>query len=200
MEDVKKFEKKLGGAWVRVKFYKEIPNTKSAQILTDVRFCEALLKAKTSSGILTSSSISCPGAKYAFNWDKQIEVDIIHECSKKRKTSEAFIKSLIGNVPKLESDFPAIGLNTDARPDVLISYLQPVQVMRLIKCYENHPGKDIHVDVSSLMSVCGNIAVRSFLSQQFSISFGCDDSRLYGKIPRDRLVVGIPYDLIKAFL
>lgn len=200
MEDVKKFEKKFGGSWVRIKFYKEMQSIMGAQILTDVSFCEALLKAKTSNVIVTPESISCLGAKYAFNWDEQADVKIIQECREKRNATEAFINSLIGNVPKLEEYFPAIGLNTDARPDVLISYLQPIQVMRLAKFYQSQPGRDIHVDVSSLMAVCGNIAVRSFLSQKISISFGCDESRLYGKIPRDRLIVGVPYSLIKTFL
>jgi uncharacterized protein (DUF169 family) len=200
MEDVKKFEKKFGGSWVRVKFYSRMPTTKSTKILTEIRFCEALQKAKTSSVILTPSSISCLGAKYAFNWDEQAKDKIIQECKEKRIASEDVIKSLIGNVPKLETYFPAIGLNMDIQPDVLISYPQPVQAMGLIKSYEKQSDKEIYVNVSSLMSVCGNIAARSFLSQQISISFGCEDSRLYGKIPRDRLVVGIPYGLIKAFL
>jgi len=200
MEDVKKFEEKLGGAWVKVKFYKEMPSTKNVRLLTNVRFCEALVRAKTTSVLVTPSSISCPGANFAFNWNEQGDQKIIAECKKKRKVSEDFLKSLISNVPKLDTYFSAIGLNTNDCPDVLISNMQPAQVMRLISLYQNQTGKDTYVDVSSLMSVCGNIAVRSFLTQQISISFGCDDSRLYGKIPRDRLVVGVPYALINVFL
>ena len=200
MEDVKKFERKLGGVWVRVKFYKEMPSTKNVRLLTDVRFCEALVRAKTTSVMVTPSSISCPGANFAFNWNEQSDQKIIDECKKKRNVSEDFLKSLLGNIPKLDTYFPAIGLNIDDCPDVLISNMQPAQVMRLLYLYQNQTGKDAYVDVSSLMSICGNIAVRSFLTKQISISFGCYDSRLYGNIERDRLVVGVPYALIKVFL
>jgi uncharacterized protein (DUF169 family) len=200
MEDVKKFEKKLGGAWVRVKFFKQMPSTENMQLLKDVRFCEALVRVKTTSVMVTPSSISCPGANFAFNWNEQSNQKIIDECKNKINVSEDFLKSLIGNIPKLDTYFPAIGLNTDDNPDVLISNLQPVQVMRLIKLYQNQTGENIYIDQLSLMSVCGNIAVRCFLTQQISISFGCDDSRLYGNIERDRLVVGVPYALIKTFL
>ncbi|MBL7075506.1 DUF169 domain-containing protein [candidate division KSB1 bacterium] len=200
MENIKKFARKFGGSWVRVKFYKEMPDIGSAAVPTDIRFCEALHKAKTSSVFLTQSSISCLGAKYAFGWDKYAQNRIIQECKEKRNLPEGVVKSMIESVPRLKERLVAIGLNTYELPDILISYLQPGQVMRLIKYHQTRLGKNIHADVSCLMSVCGNIAVRSYLSQQISISFGCDDSRLYGKIPRDRLVVGVPYVLMKTFL
>jgi len=37
------------------------------------------------------------------------------------------------------------------------------------------------------------VAVKAYLTERISLSFGCEDSRLYGGISRDRLIVGIPY-------
>jgi uncharacterized protein (DUF169 family) len=45
------------------------------------------------------------------------------------------------------------------------------------------------------MAVCGSVAVRAHLTGQMCMSFGCPDSRKFGAISRDRLVVGMPMEL-----
>jgi uncharacterized protein (DUF169 family) len=45
------------------------------------------------------------------------------------------------------------------------------------------------------MSVCGNVAVKSYIDQKISISFGCPDSREYGGIERGELVIGLPHNI-----
>jgi len=39
-----------------------------------------------------------------------------------------------------------------------------------------------------------------FAKDRISISFGCDDSREYGHISRDRLAAGIPYSELSIFV
>ena len=50
------------------------------------------------------------------------------------------------------------------------------------------------------MAVCGNVAVKAYLTRHICLSFGCPDSREYGRISRDRLAVGIPFQLLETVL
>ena len=51
-----------------------------------------------------------------------------------------------------------------------------------------------------MVSICGGIAVRTYLENEISFSFGCDDSRKYADIRRENLAVGIPNRLFKIFV
>ena len=56
-------------------------------------------------------------------------------------------------------------------------------------------SQNLRVDISGIMSVSGNVAVRSYLGQCISLSFGCPDSREYGGIEKGQLVIGLPYNI-----
>jgi uncharacterized protein (DUF169 family) len=165
-----------------------------------VRFCEAVVKARLSPVILKGSDISCVGAKYVFGWDHGVSKEIIRACSEKRRISFGIAKSILLATPQLKISPVAIGLNTDGRPDLLISYPQPEQFMELLKVFQEYKGENLTVSLSSIMGVCGNVVVKAYLEGRVSISFGCDDSREYGHISRDRLAVGIPYSELKIFV
>jgi len=196
----RQFEDKFGGVWTKVKFYKEMPDSFDYRIMEGVRFCEAIVKARLSPVILKSSDISCAGAKYAFGWDHRVGKEIINACCEKRGISFDTAKSILLATPQLEIPPAAIGLNTDGRPDLLISYPQPEQFMNLLKVFQQCKGENLTVSLSSIMGVCGNVAVKTYLEGRISISFGCDDSREYGHISRDRLAVGIPYSELNIFV
>jgi len=51
--------------------------------------------------------------------------------------------------------------------------------------------RNLRVDISGIMSVCGNVTVRGYLGQSISISFGSSDSREYGGIEKEQLVVKV---------
>lgn len=82
-----------------------------------------------------------------------------------------------------------IGLNTDAAPDKLISYLTPEQVMKLIKAYD-----------SDKVSVCANLNVEDITSNKLCLSFGCDNSRKFAQLSRDVLAVSVPRKLFNLFV
>jgi len=107
---------------------------------------------------------------------------------------------MLSKIPKFKESFNYIGLNTDDEPDLVMSYMPPEEVMRLIKIYHNHKGENLKIGLYSMMSVCGGIAVRTYLEGKISFSFGCDDSRKYADIRRENLAVGIPNRLFKLFV
>lgn len=200
MEIVREFEGKYGGVWTKVRFYKEEPEIKRLKRGKGIRFCEAVGRARLSPLILDKESISCPGARYVFGWDNNLKEKMIKACGERRSISKEKAESILDKIPLLPQGFKYIGLNLGGEPDLVISYPQPEQFMNLLKAYQNHQGENLDISLSSVVSVCGNIAVRTFLGQEINISFGCDDSREYGNIGRDRLVVGIPKRLFDIFI
>jgi len=66
--------------------------------------------------------------------------------------------------------------------------------------YHYRQGENLDVSLCTMMSICGGIAVRTYLEEKISLSFGCDDSRNFADIRRDNLAIGIPKRLFKAFI
>ena len=71
--------------------------------------------------------------------------------------------------------------------------------MDLLKMYHNRQGDNLDVSLCAMMSICGGIAVRTYLDEKISISFGCDDSRKYAGLRRENLAIGIPRKLFNIF-
>jgi len=205
-----RFSDKFRSQWIKVKFYKEKPDfmqdtdlssdEKKAEVLRNVRFCEATKEAIIRPIILDRESISCPAARYCFGWDTNFKKELLDSCLEKRKTQESIIKKMFLKVPYFIKPFKYIGLNTDGEADLLISYMPPEEIMRLIKIYHNKKGEDLKISLCSMMSICGGIAVKTYLEERINFSFGCDDSRKYADIRRENLAVGIPNRLFKLFI
>jgi len=83
------------------------------------------------------------------------------------------------------------------QPDVFIIYTQPVNIMQII---HDCAKKEIQPVISpySLLSICGNVFIRSYQDQNINISFGCPESRKFGGVDNEEIIIGIPYEM--AFL
>ncbi|MCK5216024.1 MAG: DUF169 domain-containing protein [Candidatus Omnitrophica bacterium] len=191
-----KFSDQFRSHWIKIKFYEEQPKLKDVEKLKKTRFCEATNEAITRPVLLSKTSISCPGARHAFGYENKS----IKGCNDKREFKDGIFESMLSKAPVLKKTCEYIGLNTEGEPDILISYLPPEEVMNLIKIYNNHEGKNLDVSLSTMMSVCGGVAVRTFLDEKISFSFGCDDSREFADMRRENLVVGIPKKLFHIFV
>ena len=192
------FRRAFGTHWIAVKFYREHPGVKDTEHLQDVRFCEATKKAITHPVILDKNSINCPGALFAFGW-KNVSSFYKH-CLKKSNLTKGTLRSVIPKLTHLDGTFQFIGLNTEQEPDVIMSYVTPAQVMKLLYLYHNKKGENLDISLCSMLSICSGIAVKSYLQNEITFSFGCSDSRTYAKIVRERLAVGIPkkhFDLVQ---
>jgi len=78
--------------------------------------------------------------------------------------------------------------------------MPPRKVMDLIKIYHRRQGGNLDISLCTMMSICAGVAVRTYLDEKISISFGCDDSRKYAKIGRENLAVGVPRKLFNIFV
>ena len=200
------FSEKFRSQWIKVKFYKEKPDSmqdtgySSVETLRDVRFCEATKEAIIRPVILDRESISCPGARYCFGWDTDFKKGLLESCLEKRRAEDRIIEKMFFKMPYFKEPFNYIGLNTDGEADLLISYMPPEEIMQLIKIYHNNKGEDLKVSLCSMMSICGGIAVKTYLEGNITFSFGCDDSRKFADMRRENLAVGIPKKLFKIFV
>lgn len=140
------------------------------------------------------------GANYVFGWEENIRDNVIGNFQRKRNISSKDAASIVKALPKMEVAPIAIGLNGVEPPDLLVAYIQPQQFMKVLNVYHRVFGDKLKLELSSYAAVCGNVAVNTYLHKKISLSFGCEDSRQYGGISRDRVVVGIPYALAHKFL
>lgn len=186
--------------WIKVKFYKEKPDLKEVRTLKDVRFCEATKKAVLGPILLDKESLSCPVALYAFGWSHNTKEDFLKRCQEKREIEKQSLESMLNDMTCLNELFNYIGLNTEGEPDIVLSYLSPEEIMKLITIYNNYNGKKLDVSLCSMASICEGIAVRTYLTQEINISFGCNDSRKFADIGRGRLAIGVPNKLFKVFI
>ena len=102
---------------------------------------------------------------------------------------------MIKSVPVQNEMYSGLSLSGHANGDVYISYASPESAMKLVRYWQKATGCNLETEISSIMSVCGNIAVKSYIDQKISISFGCPDSREYGGIKEGQLVMGIPHTI-----
>lgn len=195
-----KFLNKFGSHWVKVKFYEKAPDPVRGKKLSGARFCEAVDRSLIQPVILNEKYISCPGANYVFNWGNPKRKEIIDSWQDMVKISEDVANSILDSVPRLKKPYECIGLNTNDEPDLLLAYLTPEEAMDLLRIYHNHTGEILNFNLSSVMTICGNIVVDTFTKEKINISFGCDKARKYGKIAREKLAIGIPRKLFNIFI
>ncbi|OHB59542.1 MAG: hypothetical protein A2167_04165 [Planctomycetes bacterium RBG_13_46_10] len=177
--------------WVAIKFEKQIP----ANDIEPVRFCEAVYKAQNKRISLSLPNVYCDGARRCFGWLKNNDAKLAQRLSEKTGIGQDVACELIRSVPVPNEKFSGISLSKDIDGDVYISYASPESAMKLVRCWQKMTGRNLDTEISGIMFVCGNVAVKSHIDQKISISFGCPDSRKYGGIEKEQLVIGIPHNV-----
>ncbi len=198
MNAIQMLEKRVGGCWTGIKFHKDGPSgdDRTAQ---PMRFCEAIAESRTGPIVLTPDSLECAGGSRSFGWNEDDET-IADMMARKANMDIRIARQIIRNTPRLRDKIAAVTVGMDDSPDVVISYAQPEAAMKLLRRWQRVCGRDIGTRTSSFMGVCGNVAVKAYLTRHISLSFGCPDSREYGRIGRDRLAIGIPFQLLETLV
>ena len=79
---------------------------------------------------------------------------------------------LIKKVPVLNKNVAGISLGVAIQGDVYISYVSSGSAMKIIRDWQKMTSENLRrVDISGFMSVCGNVAVRSYLGQSYHSAF-----------------------------
>jgi uncharacterized protein (DUF169 family) len=187
----KKLSKMSHSSWVAVKFQERI----SSPGIASMRFCEAVHETQKKNVSLSLNNTCCDGARRCFGWLKNSDKELARRLCQKTNIDQEVAYGLIKKVPVLNKNIAGISLGVDIQGDVYISYVNPESAMKIIRDWQKMTSQNLRVDISGIMSVCGNVAVRSYLGQCISISFGCPDSREYGGIEKGQLVIGLPYNI-----
>ncbi len=182
--------------WTSVKFLKHIPRDLTPMPADKVRFCEAVSRTVEGEWILTPESVCCAGAQRCFGWLKGTDRDLAWDLAEKFDVSATTAGTAIADVPTLPERFDAVWVGTDTAPDVYVSYALPETAMRIVRTWQRIYGKSLPIKVSGIMSVCGSAVVNSYVNHTISLTFGCPDSRRYGGIQPEQLVIALPADLL----
>ena len=181
---------------VGVKFYTDEIDIGKMQFLKEVKFCQAVKLARDQQVFLDKDSIICKGARYALGYNKGTKEEIVNAIKFKRGVSKEIAEQLVDNIPTIKDPaFDYIGLNVDD-PDIYIFYMTPKGFMEFLKVYQR-TGDNLEVKLSSITAMCGDVAAQTLTTKKICLSFGCDDSREYGKVADEELIVGIPKDTIE---
>jgi len=187
----KKLSRISDSDWVAIKFEKQITSNDTEHL----KFCEAVYKAKNRRLSLPFNNICCDGAKRCFGCLKNNDFKLAQRLAEKIGMTQNVSMELIKNVPVLNEEFSGISLGKYIDGDVYISYISPESAMKLVRCWQKTTGSNLNTEISGIMSVCGNVAVKSYINKTISVSFGCPDSREYGSIKKGQLVIGIPHNI-----
>jgi len=166
-----------------------------------LRFCEfvneTMKDGKTR--YLKVDSLKCLGSRWAFGLVSPNEENLskfaYNLVNEGRFKSEEQARSEISSSPKLDEATSMVMISVDEHEhDLLLSYMNPRDCMELMLLYQNVTGKRPMMDDMGVMPVCGQCSVKARRHGRMSVSLGCRDSRMYGGIATDRLVVGIPWN------
>jgi uncharacterized protein (DUF169 family) len=195
MNASKRLETAIGGRWTGIAFEKN-SNLKGNIAKRPMRLCEAIKEAYTSPVVLTKELINRPGALRSLSWSTDEEEMIAEKIAEETGAKVEAIRKLVDNMPRLKAE-DSITIGSIPRSGIAVSYTQPVAAMRLVRQWQLKHGSDLNIAASTLMSVCGSIVARAYITGQICMSFGCPDSREHGGIGKDELVVGVPVHLIE---
>jgi uncharacterized protein (DUF169 family) len=196
----KAFKELLHLAPVGVNFYfSEDVDIDSERPVEPLRFCQAVERIQQTSRnmLLTKEDISCPAARVVLGFEENDR--ILTDCAAKLVEARRFndegsaIQALM-DVPRIRGKTRSVLLSTSGvLPDVYVFYLRPVELMQVVQAYQRVIVQPIRLNVTGVMPVCGNCTVRPYVTNEVDMSFGCEDSREYGGIPDDKLVLSMPF-------
>ncbi|MBN1144396.1 MAG: DUF169 domain-containing protein [Bacteroidales bacterium] len=163
-----------------------------------MKFCEAVSHSFNIPLQLDNTNLGCPGARRCIGFDDN-EKQLAKTISENNKIPHRFIEGAFHNIPRISNiNTIVLGMTEfmeqEMQPDMYIVYVEPYAITTIMHTLARHaviPSMPPY----SLLSVCGNIFSNCYLNKNLSISFGCPESRRYGGIEREEVVMGIPYTL-----
>lgn len=162
-----------------------------------LKFCEAVNYSFHKPVKITNKNLGCPGARRSLGFDDD-DSALARIISGNNKISVQFIENALDEIPKLKNiDNVFLGIDENMekkiQPDLYIIYVQPGMVTKLIHNLAKI-GIRPSVPPFSLLSVCGNIFSHCYKNNSVGLSFGCPESRKYGGIEKNEVVLGFSFE------
>lgn len=167
--------------------------------LKPIRFCEAVNDAFKTPLLFYPQSLICQGARRSMGLQLE-DKELVKHISSESGIAMQTVKKALSEIPKMTTPIHNILMGIDEemenelKPDLYILYLEPKQAMELMRSYIQKTNEFPIIKPFSFLSICGNVFISTFKSANMSISFGCPESRNYGGLKDNHLVVGLPYN------
>jgi uncharacterized protein (DUF169 family) len=164
-----------------------------------IRFCEAVNDAFKTPLLFDPQNLICIGGRRSLGLlldDKELAQHISAESGIALQTA----KRALNEIPKMNTPIHNVlmgideNLEKEVQPDLYILYISPKEFMDLSRDYILKTNEFPIVKPFSFLSVCGNVFISTFKSANMSVSFGCPESRSYGGVKDNHVVVGLPYN------
>ncbi len=163
-----------------------------------IKFCEAVSHSFNIPLHLDNANLGCPGARRCLGFDNK-EKSLVKTISENNNIPAQFIERALRDIPRINNiNHIVLGMTEfmeqEMQPDMYIVYVKPHLITTLMHTLARHAVIP-SLPPYSLLSVCGNVFSNCYLHKNLSLSFGCPESRRFGGIEREEVVVGIPYTL-----
>ena len=160
-----------------------------------LRFCEAVVDSLHTPLVICKEDIDCLGAQRSFGFyrdDKKFAARISEESN----IPIRFVLNALNEIPVITNPVKNIILGSSEKPDVTIAFLKPDKITQLTLLYAAYFEEKPLINPYFFMSVCGNIFAQTYNTGKICISFGCPESRKFGGVLEDEVIVGIPNSLL----
>jgi uncharacterized protein (DUF169 family) len=194
MKGIRSLEAQTGRQWTGVAFHFDRAPT-GALASRPTRFCEAITESYARSFVLPEELVMCPGARRSLGLSRFSVDDLIREMSTKTGVPPDRVGQILDNTARLDAPIAAVTVGKIDSPDVVVSYVRPRSAMNLVRRWQEIHGGNLRADLSTFMAVCGNGAVKAYKLGGICVSFGCPDSREYGRVGDDEMIIAMPYGL-----
>jgi len=184
-------QQEFGGLWTGVALhYEAVPA--GAPVLHEMRLCEAVARSFLQPIVLPAHKIGCPGARRALGLVDD-DLALAQRMSEKAGVPFNALRRALAETPCLAAPIAGISLAAGHEtPDVVVGYVRPEEAMSVLRRWQVTYGHMPVVPLSSFLAICAWVVVRAHKLDEICVSLGCFDSRQFGGIGSDTLVVGMP--------
>ncbi|HDJ34543.1 MAG TPA: hypothetical protein ENF21_10665 [Bacteroidetes bacterium] len=164
----------------------------------ELKFCEAVHYSFDVPIRLNHENLYCPGARRSMGFEEN-DLMLAGTIAHNHLLPVSKVAESLQKIPVIKSvKHINLGLTEemtgDITPDLVIAYLQPDKItgftIRLAR-----KGIVLNIRPFFLLSVCGSVAAACFTEQAACLSFGCQDSRKFGGLHDDEVVLGMPWQM-----
>jgi uncharacterized protein (DUF169 family) len=184
-------KQEFGGLWTGVALHYE-GGPEAAPVPEEMRVCEAVARSFVQPLVLPAPKIGCPGARRALGLLDNDRA-LAQRMSEKAGVPFDTLRKALADTPCLTTPITAVSLGPRLdQCDVVVGYVQPKEAMSLLRRWHVRFGHLPVVPISSFLAICAWVIVRANKLDDVCVSLGCLDSRQFGGIGSDTLVVGMP--------
>jgi len=163
----------------------------------EVKFCEAVYHSFQLPLQIDASVLGCPGARRSLGFDHSSR-DLAGVISSNTGIPYKYIQTALDDIPVVSTPIHNVtlgiteDLEEEIQPDMYITYTQPDKVMKMMHMLARKKVQPVF-PAYSIHSICGNVFSRGLEQQKITVSFGCPESRKFGGVQKDEVIIGIPF-------